>query len=112
MTWEDLELIHVISYMLNLNLTKFHFGGGTANIVTWHFGHHRSIQGAHVVLLYNGSAHFTGTGNNLKKKLEEKCNTFYTVYHPTLLLNINFNQTLSNNLKLSQTFINHIIKHF
>ena len=92
MTWGDFELIHVISYMLNLKISILDIGGGTANIVTWHFGRHRSIQGAHVVLLYNGSTHFTGTDNNLKKKkLEEKCNTFYTVYHPTLLLNINFN---------------------
>ena len=68
MTWGDLELIHLISYMLNLKISILDFGGGTANIVTWHFGHHRSIQGAHVVLLYNGSTHFSGTGNNFLKK--------------------------------------------
>ena len=45
MTWGDLELIHVISYMLNLKISVLDFGGGTANIVRWHFGHHRSIQG-------------------------------------------------------------------
>ena len=50
--------------MLNLKISVLDFGGGTADIVIWHFGHHRSIQGAHVVLLYNGSTHFTGTGNN------------------------------------------------
>ena len=33
------------------------------NIETWHFGHQKSIKGAHVVLIYNGSTHFTGTGN-------------------------------------------------
>ena len=64
MTWGDLELIHVISYMLNLKISILEFGGGTANIVTWHFGCYRLIQGAHVVLLYNGSTHFSGTGNN------------------------------------------------
>ena len=64
MTWGDLELIHVISYMLNLKMSALDFSGGTANIVRWHFGHHRSIQGAHVVLLYNRSTHFSRTGNN------------------------------------------------
>ena len=64
MTWGDLELINVISYMLKLKISILDFGGGTANIVTWHFGHQKSIKGAHVVLLYNGSTHFSGTGNN------------------------------------------------
>ena len=65
MTWGDLELINVISYMLKLKISRLDFGGGTANIVTWHFGHQKSIKGAHVVLLYNESAHFCGTGNNV-----------------------------------------------
>ena len=26
------------------------------------FGHQKSIKGAHVVLIYNGPTHFTGTG--------------------------------------------------
>ena len=47
--WGDLELIHVISYMLKLKISILDFGGGTANIVTWHFGHQKSIEGAHVV---------------------------------------------------------------
>ena len=51
--WGHLELIHVI----------LDFGDGTANIVTWHFEHCKSIKRSHVVLLYNGSTHFTGTGN-------------------------------------------------
>ena len=80
MTWGDLELIHVISYMLNLKISILDFGSGTANIVTWHFGHHRSIQGAHVVLLYNGSTHFTGTGNNSKKKSWRKNVILFTLY--------------------------------
>ena len=62
-TWGDLELIHVISYMLKLKTSILDFGGGSAKIVTWHFGHQKSIKGVHVVLLYNGSTHFTGTGN-------------------------------------------------
>ena len=33
-TWGDLELIHVISYMLKLKISVLDFGGGTANIVT------------------------------------------------------------------------------
>ena len=51
--WGSLELIHVI----------LDFGDGTANIVTWHFGCQKSIKRSLVVLLYNGSTHFTGTGN-------------------------------------------------
>ena len=63
MTWGDLELINVISYLLKLKISILDFGGGTANIVTWHFGCQKSVKGVHVVLLYNGSTHFTGTGN-------------------------------------------------
>ena len=59
MMWGDLELIDVISNMLKLKITILDFGGGTANIVTWHFGHQKSIKRVHVVLLYNGSIHFT-----------------------------------------------------
>ena len=36
MTWGDLELIHVISYMLKLKISIQDFGGGTSNIATWH----------------------------------------------------------------------------
>ena len=61
--WGDLELINVISLMLKLKISTLDFGGGTANIVTWHFGNQKSIKAADIVLLYNGSTHFTGTGN-------------------------------------------------
>ena len=60
MTWADLDLINVISHMLNLHITVLDFGGGTSNIVQWHFG---QKEEADVILLYNGSTHFTGTGN-------------------------------------------------
>ena len=63
MTWADLDIINVISHMFNLNISVLDFGGGTANIVKWHFGQHQSIKEAHVLLLYNGSTHFSGTGN-------------------------------------------------
>ena len=63
MTWADLDIINVISYMFNLNISVLDFGGGTANIVKWHFGQHQSIKEAHVLLLYNGSTHFSGTCN-------------------------------------------------
>ena len=72
----DLELIHVISHMWQLKISILDFGGGTKNIVTWYFGHQKTIKGAHVVLLYNGSTHFTGTGNFF---ILGTCNTFYTV---------------------------------
>ena len=80
MTWGDLELINVISHMLKLKISILDFGGGTANIVTWHFGHQKSIKGAHVVLLYNGSTQFSGTGN-IFLKLGTNLTLFYTVYH-------------------------------
>ena len=35
--WGDLELINVISLMLKLKISILDFGGGTTNIVTWHF---------------------------------------------------------------------------
>ena len=64
-TWGDLELIKVTSLMLNLKISILDYTGGTANIKRWHFGNHNSIKNADVVLLYNGSTHFTGTGNFL-----------------------------------------------
>ena len=36
--WGDLELMNVISLMLKLKISIQDFGGGTTNIVTWHFG--------------------------------------------------------------------------
>ena len=63
MTWGDLELIQVISLMLNLKVFILDFAGGTANIETWHYGNHKSIKDVYVILIYNGSTHFTGTGN-------------------------------------------------
>ena len=65
MTWGDFELIHVISYMLKLKISILDFGGGTSNIATWYIGRQKSIKEAHVVLLHNGSTHFTGMGNIL-----------------------------------------------
>ena len=62
MTWRYLELIHVISLKWQLKISILDFGSGTKNIVTWYFGHQKTIKGAHVVHLYNGSTHFTGTG--------------------------------------------------
>ena len=38
MTWEDLELINVISLMFNIKISILDYAGGAANIVTWHFG--------------------------------------------------------------------------
>ena len=49
---------------------------GASNVATWHIGCQKSIKGVHVVLLYNGSTHFTGTGYIL---YWDTCNTFYTV---------------------------------
>ena len=63
MTWADLDIINVISHMFNLNISVLDFGGGTTHIIKWHFGQHQSIKEAHVLLLYNGSTHFSGTGN-------------------------------------------------
>ena len=63
MTWGDLELIHVISLMLNLKISILDYARGTANIVRWHFGGQESIKKADVILIYNGSTHFTGIGN-------------------------------------------------
>ena len=63
MTWGDLEPIQVISLMLNLKISTLDFAGSTANIETWHCGNHKLIKDMHVILIYNGSTHFTGTGN-------------------------------------------------
>ena len=63
MTWGDRELINVISLMLNLNISILDYAGGTANIKKWHFGGHKSIKKSRYELIYNGSTHFTGTGN-------------------------------------------------
>ena len=69
----------------------------------------------HVVLLYNGSTHFTGTGNFF---ILETCNTFtlYSLielfsnslksYQTFLVLYHYIKQTLSNSLKPSLTFCN------
>ena len=57
--WGDLELINVISLMLKLKISILDFGGGTTNIVTWHFGNQKLIKTADIVWLYNGSTHFT-----------------------------------------------------
>ena len=71
--------MNVISLMLNLKISILDFAGGTANIVTWHFGCQKSIKGAHVILIYNGSTHFTGTGNFLIiTGVWGTCNTFCT----------------------------------
>ena len=37
MTWGDRILIHVISLMINLEISILNYAGGTANIVEWHF---------------------------------------------------------------------------
>ena len=44
MTWGDLELINVISLMLNLNISILDYAGGKANIKRWHIGGHKSIK--------------------------------------------------------------------
>ena len=46
-------------------LVVLDYAGG-ANITPWHFGQQKSLKGAHLVLIYNGSTHFTGTGIFLK----------------------------------------------
>ena len=77
LTWGDLKLIHVISYMLKLKISILDFGGGTSNIATLHIGCQKSIKGVHVVLLYNGSTHVTGTGNIL---YWGTCNTLHCTH--------------------------------
>ena len=94
-TWGDLELINVISLMLKLKISILDFSGGTTNIVTWHFGNQKSIKTADIVLLYNGSTHFIGTGNTYIAS-RGTCNSFCTALF--FFLNA-FYQTLSNNLE-------------
>ena len=62
MTQGDLELIHMISLIPNFKII-LDYAGDTANIVRWHFGGQKSIKKVDVILIYNGSTHFTGTGN-------------------------------------------------
>ena len=75
--WGDHELINVISLMLKLKIFILDFGGGTTNIVTWDFGNQKLIKTADRVLLYNGSTHFTGTGNTYIAS-RGTCNSFHT----------------------------------
>ena len=91
MIWGDLELIQVINYMLHLKISILDYAGGTANVTTWHFGHQKSLKGAHVVLIYNGSTHFTGTGIFILKNIGAPV----TLLHCTLSL-LELFQTLSN----------------
>ena len=97
-TWGDLELINVISLMLKLKISILDFGGGTTNIVTWHFGNQKSIKIADIVLLYNGATHFTGTGNTYIAS-RGMCNNFCTALFFLFIFFNAFYQTLSNNLK-------------
>ena len=46
--WGSLELIHVI----------LDFGAGTANIVTWHFGHQKLMIACSTPLQQNNSFHW------------------------------------------------------
>ena len=102
--------------MWQLKISILDFGGGTKNIVTWHFGHQKTIKGAHLVLLYNGSTHFIGTGNFF---ILGTCNTFYTVLinqtpfklsqilsNIFLVLYHYIRQTLSNSVEPTHTFCN------
>ena len=103
MTWGDLELINVISLMLNLKISILDYAGGTANIVTWHFGCQKSIKGVHLILIYNGSTHFTETSNFHHKW---GWGTHITLFlHCTLSLN----QTLSNS---SSSYFNYNLNSF
>ena len=98
-TWGDLELINVISLMLKLKISILDFGGGTTNIVTWHFGNQKSIKTADIVLLYNGSTHFTGTGNTYIAS-RGTCNSFHTAlffFFFNAPNSIELHQTISNN---------------
>ena len=85
MTWVDLELINVTSLMPNLKISILDYAGGTANMVRWHFGGQKSIKKkkkADVILIYNGSTHFTGTGNFIINGDGGTHNTFCTaLYH-------------------------------
>ena len=92
MMWGDLELINVINYMLNLKISILDYAGGTANITIWHFGQQKSLKGAHLVLIYNGSTHFTGTDFFLN------IGAHVTLMHCVLSL-LELFQTLSNLLE-------------
>ena len=116
MTWGDFELIHVISYMLKLKISILDIDGSTSNIATWHIGHQKSIKGVHVILLYNGSTHFTGMGNILYWGIYSTfCTTLHHNYRTLLnslkpyrtfctTLKCNY-QTILNSLKSYQTFL-------
>ena len=77
-TWGDLELINVISLKLQLKISILDYAGSTINIEIWHFGDQKSIKETHVVLIYNGSTHFTGTGNFIINDDWGTHNTFCT----------------------------------
>ena len=104
-TWGDLELINVISLILKLKISILDFGGGTTNIVTWHFGNQKSIKTVDMVLLYNGSTHFTGTGNTHIAS-RGTCNSFHTA----LFLFYFF--YAPNSIELYRTIFNHNYKLF
>ena len=76
--------------MLNLKISILDYASGTANI-TRHFGQQKSLKGAHLVLIYNGSTHFTGT--DFCFKYWDTCNTY--------ALHFIITQTLLNSLKPS-----------
>ena len=98
--WGDLELINVISLMLKLKIFILDFGGGTTNIVTWHFGNQKSIKTADIVLLYNGSTHFTGIGNTYIAA-RGMCNSFCTA-----LFFFSFFFFLMHSIKLYRAILN------
>ena len=92
--------------MLKLKISILGFGGGTTNIVTWHFGNQKSIKTADIVLLYNGSTHFTGTDNTYIAS-RGMCNSFHTA-----LFFLFFFFNALNSIKLYQTMFNHNYKLF
>ena len=108
-TWGDLELINVISLMLKLKISILVFGGGTTNIVTWHFGNQKLIKTADIVLLYNGSTHFTGTGNTYIAS-RGTCKFSHCTFFPFFFFLMH--RILSNFIKQSQTIFNHNYKLF
>ena len=105
-TWGDLELINVISLKLTLKISILDVGGGTTDIVTWHFGNQKLIKTADIVLLYNGSTHSTGAGNTYIAS-RGMCNSFRTA-----LFFFFFKCILSNFIEQSQTIFNHNYKLF
>ena len=106
MTWRDLELIDVISLMLNLKISILDYVGGTANIVRWHFGGQKSIKKTDVILIYNGSNHFTETGNFIINGDGGTYNTFFALHS---IIKTEPYRTLPNYLK---TYFNHNFKSF